>query len=363
MKVSSESKENYKTKKVALLASGGVDSSVAMALLKEQGYEVEAFYLKIWLEDELAFLGECPWTIDLEYLEKVCQQLDVKLNILPMQKEYFEKVVSYTIEEVRNGRTPNPDVMCNNHIKFGMFLEKVPAGFDFIASGHYAQTQEIDGIHYLKMAPDNLKDQTYFLANLNKQILAKILFPIGKHTKAEVRNLAEKYNLANKERKDSQGICFLGKLKFNQFIEHYLGKNQGQIIDYDTHEVLGTHNGFYYHTVGQRKGLGLSGGPFYVVSKDIHKNIVYVSKNYFEDNKERKTFKVENLNLFGKKLNQVKNLRVKIRHGETIYNCKFQDNIVTLDQTDQGIASGQFAVFYEEDICLGCGKITNSIKT
>jgi len=351
-------KESLQSKKVALLASGGVDSSVAMALLKEDGYEVEAFYLKIWLEDELAFLGDCPWNEDLKYLEEVCKQLDIKLNIVPMQKEYFEKVVSYTINEVKNGRTPNPDVMCNNHIKFGMFLEKVPKGFDFIASGHYAQTQKIDGSTYLKMAPDPIKDQTYFLANLNKDILNKVLFPIGKFSKTEVRSLAEKFNLANKERKDSQGICFLGKLKFNEFLEHYLGKKPGEIIDFDSKEILGEHSGFYYHTVGQRKGLGLSGGPYYVVDKDIDENIVYVSKNYFSESKIRKTFNIGSLNLFGKKLSEAENLSVKIRHGEKIYNCSVETNKITLAESDQGIAKGQFAVFYDGDICLGCAVIS-----
>jgi len=349
---------SLKSKKVALLASGGVDSSVAMALLKEEGYEVEAFYLKIWLEDELAFLGDCPWNEDLKYLEEVCKQLDVKLNIVPMQKEYFAKVVSYTINEVKNGRTPNPDVMCNNHIKFGMFLEKVPKGFDLVASGHYAQTQIVNDTVYLKMAPDPLKDQTYFLANLNKDILKRVLFPIGKYSKLQVRQLAEKFNLANKERKDSQGICFLGKLKFNEFLEHYLGKKTGKIIDFDSKEVLGDHNGFYYHTVGQRKGLGLSGGPYYVVDKDITNNIVYVSKNYFDQNKNRNNFQISNLNLFGKPLEEVKNLRVKIRHGEKLYDCNIKDDVIYLSESDQGIAKGQFAVFYEDNLCLGCGVIS-----
>ena len=343
--------------KVALLASGGVDSSVALALLKEEGFDVEAFYLKIWLEDELAFLGECPWQEDLDYLEKVCKQLDIKLHIIPMQKEYFEKVVNYTINEVKSGRTPNPDVMCNNHIKFGMFLEKVPEGFGHIASGHYAQTTAIEGTCYLKQSPDLIKDQTYFLANLDKQVLARILFPIGKYTKEEVRGLAEKYNLANKNRKDSQGICFLGKLKFNEFLEHYLGSKQGDIIDFDTKEVLGEHNGFYYHTIGQRKGLGLSGGPYYVVDKDVENNIIYVSKTYYAEDKTRNTFRIENLNLFGKSLETYSDLTVKIRHGEKKYSCKIQDDRILLDESDQGIAKGQFAVFYSQDICLGAARI------
>jgi len=347
----------HNKKRVALLASGGVDSSVALALLKEQNYDVEAFYLKIWLEDELAFLGDCPWQEDLDYLEKVCKQLKVKLNIVPMQKEYFDNVVSYTINEVKNGRTPNPDVMCNNHIKFGLFLDKVPENFDYIASGHYAQTEKIGEFTYLKKAPDLIKDQTYFLANLNKDILPRILFPIGEYSKEEVRSLAEKFNLPNKDRRDSQGICFLGKLKFNEFLEHYLGKNIGNIVDIDTQETLGTHNGFFYHTIGQRKGLGLSGGPYYVVSKDQEQNIVYVSKNYFEKNKERKEFWIETPNLFGKELTEFKGLQVKIRHGEKLYNCSLDKDKVTIDQNDQGIAPGQFAVFYSSDLCIGAAKI------
>jgi len=348
--------------KIAVLGSGGVDSSVAIALLKEQGYDVTVFYLKIWLEDELAFLGKCPWQQDLEYLEQVCTSLQVPLKVLPMQKEYFKKVVGYTISEIESGRTPNPDVMCNNHIKFGFFLESLPQDFEYVASGHYAQIAEFKHHKCLKMSPDLVKDQSYFLAQIPHKLLEKIVFPIGHLSKPEVRKLAEKYNLANKDRKDSQGICFLGKLKFNDFVEHYLGNKPGNIIEFETGKVMGKHNGFYYHTRGQRKGLGLSGGPWYVVSKDTKKNIVYVSCNYDSLADSRSEFKIESAgNFVVEDWHQQANLRVKLRHGPTLYKCVVQANAngfqVKIDGSDQGIAAGQFAVFYIDDLCLGSAKI------
>ena len=349
-----------KNKKVAMLLSGGVDSSVAMYRLIEDGYEVEAFYLKIWLEDELSYLNSCPYEEDLKYAESVCDKLNIKLHILNFQKDYFDKVVKYTISEIEQGRTPNPDVMCNNSVKFGAFFDKINKdyNFDFIASGHYADKGTYNGVTVLKKAKDSFKDQCYFLANLKDEQLEKIIFPLGHLNKSEVREIAKDLDLLNADRKDSQGICFLGKLKFNEFLEHYLGKKTGKIIDFDSKEVLGDHNGFYYHTVGQRKGLGLSGGPYYVVDKDITNNIVYVSKNYFDQNKNRNNFQVSNLNLFGKPLEEVKNLRVKIRHGEKLYDCNIKDDVIYLSESDQGIAKGQFAVFYEDNLCLGCGVIS-----
>jgi len=349
-------------KKVALLASGGVDSSVAMGLLKQQGYIVEAFYLKIWLEDELRFLGDCPWAQDVEYLEQVCKQLDVPLHILPMQKEYFERVVGYTIDSVKKGLTPNPDVMCNNHIKFGFFLETLPEGFDYVASGHYAQTGEFEGEKCLKQAVDPIKDQTYFLSQVPFEILPKILFPIGHLSKPQVRMEAEKLNLPNKDRKDSQGICFLGKLKFNEFINHYLGDKTGDIIEFESGNIVGSHNGFYYHTRGQRKGLGLSGGPWYVVSKDIEKNIVYVSKNYELLSESRKLFCVDSGNFVNENWFKYPNIQVKLRHGPKMYGCKIEklENgyKIEIDSADQGISPGQFAVFYLDQMVLGSATIT-----
>ena len=349
------------TQKVALLASGGVDSSVAMGLLKERGFEVEAFYLKIWLEDELSFLGECPWQEDVDYLEKICKQFDVPLHVVPMQKEYFERVVGYTIDSVKKGLTPNPDVMCNNHIKFGFFLETLPEGFDFVASGHYAQTDEMKGVRCLKQAVDPIKDQTYFLSQVPFNLLPKILFPIGHLSKPQVRKEAERFDLPNQNRKDSQGICFLGKLKFNEFIKYYLGEKPGEILEFETGEVIGKHQGFYFHTRGQRKGLGLSGGPWYVVSKDIEKNIVFVSKNYELLSQSRMEFNIESGNFINEDWLENENIKVKLRHGPKMYNCDVMKipsgYTIKIHEPDQGISPGQFAVFYSDGKVLGSAMI------
>lgn len=351
--------------KIAVLVSGGVDSSVALALLKEQGYDVTAFYLKIWLEDELSFLGDCPWEEDLDYAKKVCDQLDVPLKIISLQKEYHEKVVTYTIAEVKAGRTPNPDIFCNTWIKFGVFYDAIVGEYDKVATGHYARVEQENGKFLLKTAPDAIKDQTYFLSRLTQEQLSKAMFPIGSFVKDQVRELAHKFDLPTKARKDSQGICFLGKLKFSEFIKHHLGEQQGDLVEHETSEVLGRHNGFWFYTIGQRQGLGLSGGPWYVVAKDTDKNIVYISRNYFDERKERDTFEVVNCHWIVGVEPSLTSIEVKLRHGAQRYNCvlkkldegRYQ---VKLNQRDQGIASGQYAAFYDGDICLGAAMISNS---
>ena len=258
--------------------------------------------------------------------------------------------------------------MCNNNIKFGLFLSKIDDSFEKVASGHYAQNYEEDGVYYLKKTPDPIKDQTYFLCNLKQEQLKRILFPIGQYTKEEVRELAKKFNLPNKDRKDSQGICFLGKVKYSEFIKHYLGEKKGDIVELETGRVLGQHQGFWYYTVGQRKGLeiggikGSNGKPLYVVKKDTEKNIIYVSQNYHDDEKKRNKLNVGSFNWFAGKRPEKKELQVKLRHGEHLYNCQINflsdtSAEVTLDSDDQGIAEGQFAAFYDGEICLGCGVI------
>jgi tRNA-5-taurinomethyluridine 2-sulfurtransferase len=349
--------------KIAVLLSGGVDSAVALRLLKDQGHDITAFYLKIWLEDELAFLGECPWEEDLKYVRQICKEADVPLEIMNMQRHYFDIVVNYTINEVKEGRTPNPDIMCNNHIKFGMFFSEISEKYEKVATGHYAQIAEEAGAFVLKKAPDPIKDQTYFLGRLDQNQLKRIIFPIGHLQKSEVRDLAMKYDLPNKERKDSQGICFLGKLKYNDFIKHYLGVKKGKIIEYESGDVLGEHDGFFYHTIGQRRGLLLSGGPWFVVAKDSEKNEVFVSKSYHEENKLRDTLQVSKFNWFSGQAPENKELQVKLRHGEQIYQCKIDytdsnNATIKLNENDQGIAPGQFAVFYDKEICLGSAMIT-----
>lgn len=348
--------------KIAVLVSGGVDSSVALQLLKNQGHELTAFYLKIWLEDELSFLGSCPWQEDLHYVEAVCKQLDVPLRIVSLQKEYWERVVAYTIAQVKAGFTPNPDVLCNQQVKFGAFYDIIGNEFDKVATGHYAQVFQENNIFYLVQAPDPIKDQTYFLSHLSQAQLSRALFPIGHLQKSEVRALAEQYDLPNKIRKDSQGICFLGKLKFDEFLRYHLGQKPGDLVEFETGTIMGTHQGFWYYTIGQRQGIGLAGGPWYVVAKDPDTNKVFISKSYYAPDKERNRFEVCNINwISGNQPLSFHNLALKLRHGPhkhavqvTFEHDKAQ---ILLKEHDQGIAPGQFAAFYDGSTCLGSGVI------
>ena len=209
---------------IAALLSGGVDSSVALKLAKEKGHHVTAFYLKVWMEDDFSF-GDCPWEEDVEYVHKVSGQLDVPFEIVPMQREYFERVVEYALGELKKGRTPNPDMMCNRFIKFGAFYEKFGKDFDRISSGHYAKlVTDCSGIPHLRTNPDPVKDQTYFLSQMTVDQLAHSFFPLGDLDKKQVRDLAGQYNLVNANRKDSQGICFLGKINYRDFLKKYAHK-------------------------------------------------------------------------------------------------------------------------------------------
>lgn len=350
--------------KVAVLLSGGVDSSVALRLLKEEGHDLTAFYLKIWLQDEFSFLGDCPWEDDLLFARQVCEQAGVPLEVLPLQTEYWDTVVSYTIAEIEAGRTPNPDIFCNKLIKFGQFYDKIDASFEKVASGHYANVVFETDKYHLKKSPDPVKDQTYFLAYLTQQQLSRASFPIGKYDKKQIRELAQKYDLANKKRKDSQGICFLGQIKFNEFVKYHLGIKTGEIIEIDSGKVMGEHNGYYYYTIGQRSGLGLSGGPWYVVKKDHINNKIYISKSNEVLFKEKDEFFVSNFNWICEEPPLTNELQVKIRHGEHYYNCNLNmiddsKGKVKIDKHDRGIAPGQFAVFYNGEYCLGAAVIVD----
>jgi len=346
--------------KIAVLLSGGVDSSVALRELKKNEHDLTAFYLKIWLQDEFSFLGECPWEEDLKFARSVCEQANVPLEVIPLQTEYWDNVVSYTIDEIKEGRTPNPDIFCNSLIKFGKFYDKIDSSYEKVASGHYANVELIDNKYVLKSSPDPVKDQTYFLAYLSQAQLSRALFPIGKFKKAEIRKIAKEFALPTQTRKDSQGICFLGQIKFKEFIKHHLGEVEGEIIDVDSGKVMGKHPGYYYFTIGQRSGLRLSGGPWFVVDKNVKENIIYISR----ENKairEQSEFRVGKFNWISGNQPVKKELKVKIRHGATFFNCTLKVNndegSVKLEKPDTGIAPGQFAVFYEEDVCLGGGVI------
>ena len=348
--------------KIAMLLSGGVDSSVAMRLLKEQGHNITAFYLKIWLQEEFSFLGDCPWEEDLQYARAVCEQADIPLEIVPLQDEYWAAVISYTIDEIKAGRTPNPDMFCNNLIKFGQFYDKIDDSYEKVASGHYAWVEDDDDCTRLIRTPDPIKDQTYFLAYLSQAQLQRALFPLGSFTKAQVRDLAKKYDLPTQSRRDSQGLCFLGQIKFSDFIKEHVGILKGDIIEIDSGEKLGEHNGYYYYTIGQRQGLGLSGGPWYVVQKDIANNRIYISNRAAMEDKYQDEFEVGGFNwICGAPAKE--DIQVKVRHGALIHNCRltFQDAErahVKLETVDRaGIAPGQFAVFYDDQTCLGGGMI------
>ena len=344
--------------KIAVLTSGGVDSSVALRLLHQQGHDLTAFYLKIWLEDELSYLGECPWEEDLAYVRQICDEIGVSLEVIPMQKEYWERVVEYTVVEAKAGRTPNPDVLCNQQIKFGQFYEVIDATYEKVATGHYAQVEETDKGFVLKRAPDPVKDQTYFLAQISQEQLSRALFPIGSYNKEEVRRLAQEFNLPNQDRKDSQGICFLGKIPFRDFLKHHLGENPGDFVNLDTGEKVGEHLGYWFYTIGQRQGLGLSGGPWFVVKKDIAKNIIYLAQGYEPDEVYRSEFEVGAIHLINNQFPIPDDrLKVKIRHGAALHECQVNGNRVILKEPVHGVAAGQFAVFYDGDVCLGSAVI------
>jgi len=346
--------------KVAVLLSGGVDSSVALRLLKEEGtHELTAFYLKIWLEDELAFLGDCPWEEDLEYVRAICDELDVPLQIVPLQKEYLDRVVTYVLAELKCGRTPSPDILCNERIKFGAFFDCIDDSFEKVASGHYAQVEEKDAKFFLKKAPDKVKDQTYFLSSLRQDQLSRAMFPIGHLEKHEVRTLAESYDLATKSRKDSQGICFLGKIKYKDFVKFHLGEKSGNMVEAETDKVMGKHNGVWFYTIGQRQGIGLHGGPWYVTGRNLEKNVVYISKKEGQVKlaEERKEFTASHIHWIPQKP-ELNEFEVKLRHGPNTNKAavKFidEDKIqICLSELDAGIASGQSVIFYDGDYCLG----------
>lgn len=349
--------------KVAVLLSGGVDSSVALHMVKRAGArDITAFYLKIWLEDELAFLGDCPWEEDLKYARAVCDQAGIPLRVVPLQSEYQDRIVSHVVRELKAGRTPSPDILCNQFIKFGLFLDKIEPGYEKIVSGHYAQVEKRGELYWLKRSPDPVKDQTYFLSRLSQEQLAKLWFPIGHFTKQELRKVARELNLPNMERRDSQGICFLGKIKYPEFVRFHLGEKNGDILELESGKKLGEHKGVWFHTVGQRRGLGMGGGPWYVVGKDIEKNIVYVAHSDRYLDHARSSFVVGDVHwISGPPANR--NLLTKVRHSPRLEPCTILplengELEVALAEKDQGIAPGQSAVFYDGEYCLGNGVIT-----
>ena len=348
----------------ALLLSGGVDSSVALVRLQEAGARVTAFYLKVWLEEELAGLGDCPWQEDLEYARAVCSQRGVPLHVVSVQQEYLQHVLDYVVRELRAGNTPSPDLMCNRHIKFGVFSDRYADGFDAVATGHYARVDHTGDGPRLKTAPDPVKDQTYFLAYVSARQLARSAFPIGDASKANIRAEAHAHDLPSRARPDSQGICFLGRISYRDFVRRRLGERSGPIVEQETGRRLGEHPGHHFFTVGQRQGLGLGDGPWYVVSKDADDNRVTVSRTPADH--LRCAFALAGANWIGgagiSGWAPCGPARVKVRHGPAAHACTVTptavpDRVVVRTAEPVTVAAGQFAVLYDGEECRGGGVI------
>lgn len=347
---------------IAALVSGGVDSSVVVHLLKEQGYDPTIFYIRIGMEDEDGYI-DCPAEEDIEITSYIARKYGCRFEEVNLHKEYWDNVVSYTIESVRKGLTPNPDVMCNKLIKFGAFEQRRGKDFDRIATGHYATTDIVDGTTFLATAKDPIKDQTDFLSQLNFQQIDKLMFPIGHMMKSEVREIAHQAKLPSADRKDSQGICFLGKINYNDFIRRYLGEKEGRIVQLETGKVLGTHKGYWFHTIGQRKGLFLGGGPWFVVKKDIDENVLYVSQGYdpatqYGNEINLMGFYFLSKDIWGARLDagETVDVKFKIRHTPEFFQGHLSKTAegyrIISDKRVQGIAAGQYATIYDNDAHL-----------
>ena len=356
--------EELNGKRIAVLLSGGVDSSVVVCELASQGLHPDCYYIKIGPEDT-ATEWDCSMEEDLEMATTVARKYGCRLEVIDCHREYWDRVAAYTINKVRAGMTPNPDVMCNRLIKFGAFHEKCGNAYDLIATGHYAQTEYDDeGRKWLTTAPDPVKDQTDFLAQIEDWQLQKAIFPIGHYVKDEVRQIAVREHLASAYRKDSQGICFLGKIDYNEYLRRFLGEQDGDIIELETGRLIGVHHGHWFHTIGQRKGLGLGGGPWFVVKKDVEQNIIYVSHGYDPQTAYRQDFLVRDFH----SLNGVlppEHVTFKIRHTPDYHAARLEPGseegtyVVRSSSPIHGVAPGQFCVVYdaEHHRCYGSAEI------
>lgn len=366
-----------KKAKVMIGLSGGVDSAVAAFLLKEQGYEVVAGFMRNW--DAIAngdFLGnptlndnQCPQEVDYEDAVKVAKKLDIPLYRVDFIKEYWDDVFSYFLEEYKKGRTPNPDIFCNKYIKFDAFLTFAKSlGCDYIATGHYAKRDDKDGIVHLYKSDDKNKDQTYFLSQLNQSQIASCLFPLADIEKPRVRAIAKSLNLEVASKKDSTGVCFIGERHFKQFLKNYIPATQGNIVDIETNRILGQHDGVLYYTLGQRKGLGIGGihgeeaKGWFVVEKDVKNNILFVASGdenaYLHSNR----CLVKQVNWNSEKPVELAEISAKFRYRQTdnpvtIHHLLDDTVEVYYPQTVKAITPGQACVFYDGERCLGGGII------
>ena len=353
-----------KQKKVFVGISGGVDSSVSAALLKKAGFLVVGVFIKVWQPNFV----ECTWREDRLDAMRVCAKLKIPFFTLDLEKEYKKDVADYMISEYKKGRTPNPDVMCNKYIKFGAFFDwAISQGADFVATGHYARVVcGPNALSRLLVGKDKNKDQSYFLWTLTQKQLSKTLFPIGDIEKTEVRKIAKKLGLSTAEKKDSQGVCFLGKFNMKDFLGHYMKENSGKVSN-EKGEVIGKHNGAIFYTIGQRHGFEIikkttDSKPLFVIAKDLKKNTVTVSENPTQNIEKTKEIKIKNVNwIRGKTPDLLKKYSARIRYRQTLSLCKIKKNsndyIVSFDKYQKSVSSGQSIVIYDGELCLGGGII------
>lgn len=356
-------------KKVVIGMSGGVDSAVSAYILKEQGYEVVGLFMRNWKEQDN---GLCTAEEDYHDVRRVCDKIGIPYYSVDFSKEYMDRVFKLFVQEYKAGRTPNPDVLCNSEIKFESFRKyALKTGADYIATGHYADLEVRDGKNYLKRAVDDNKDQTYFLNQLSNEQLNNVMFPLGGLSKPEVREIAKKYDIPNATKKDSTGICFIGERNFRNFLKDYIPMKEGIIKSIDG-RVVGKHQGVYYYTAGQRKGLGIGGSdtgngkPWFVVGKDVKENILYVSQGECEE-MYSDVLEFDKFNFIpGDEYAEEFDCLCRIRHRQPLQKAKFikKENkfVIKFEKKQRAMVEGQYAVIYDKQYCLGGGKI-EKVKT
>ncbi|MDT2847830.1 tRNA 2-thiouridine(34) synthase MnmA [Vagococcus carniphilus] len=364
-------KDNSQTR-VVVGMSGGVDSSVTALLLKEQGYDVVGVFMKNW--DDTDDMGVCTATEDYKDVAKVANQIGVPYYSVNFEKEYWDRVFEYFLAEYRLGRTPNPDVMCNKEIKFKAFLDyAMQLGADYVATGHYAQvTHDEDGTVHMLRGVDNNKDQTYFLSQLSQEQLAKTMFPLGHMEKSEVREIAEKANLATAKKKDSTGVCFIGEKNFKEFLGKYLPAQPGKMVTLDG-QVKGDHAGLMYYTIGQRQGLGIGGGqgessePWFVVGKELATNTLLVGQGFHHEHLYATSLEASDIHFTTNEKKETEftcTAKFRYRQQDTEVKVILNDDqtkaTVIFSEPVRAITPGQAVVFYQGDECLGGGLIDSA---
>lgn len=341
--------------KVFVGLSGGVDSSVAALLLKQQGYLVTGVYMKNWSQSLPGF--SCPWKEDYQDAKRVAVQLGIDFLLFDFEKQYKQKVVDYMLDEYRLGNTPNPDIMCNQEIKFKLFLEaSMQAGADLVATGHYAKTDK----GHLYKARDQKKDQTYFLYRVSSSALEKTLFPLGDYLKTEIREIATKNNLVTKDKKESMGICFVGKVGIKDFLANFVNTEPGPVIDQHGIEV-GTHDGAIFYTIGQRHGLKVGGGlPYFVTAKDMATNTVFVTSQLDDDKLWSRNIELVSCHYINARPSKNKNYQVRIRHQGELLEAQIADSQIKLKDAVKALNPGQSVVIYDQREVLGGGIISTT---